>query len=99
MRYPVAGSANADVSLALVGLDDAHIPVAWDREQSPYLAAVSYKQAEPLLLVQTRDQCMTEVRRVDPDSGETTAVASDHDPDWVELVAGTPDLTPDTPAT
>ncbi|HEY2299879.1 MAG TPA: prolyl oligopeptidase family serine peptidase [Jatrophihabitans sp.] len=95
VRYPVAGSANADVSLAIVRLDGAQVAVTWSREEFPYLAAVSYKQAEPLLLVQSRDQRTTEVLRVDAASGKCTAVASEHDPVWVELVPGTPDLTPD----
>ena len=95
VRYPVAGSANADVSLALVGLDGTQTAVTWDRERFPYLAAVSYQQSEALLLVQTRDQRSVEVLRVDAGSGATKAIASDHDADWVELVPGTPDLTPD----
>ncbi len=95
VRYPVAGSANAAVSLALVGLDGTQTWVPWEHEQFPYLAAVSYQQAEPLLLVQSRDQCTVELLRVDPASGATTAIASDHDADWVELVPGTPDVTPD----
>ncbi len=37
-RYPVAGTANADVSLWRIGLDGVRAEVAWDREEFPYVA-------------------------------------------------------------
>ena len=41
-RYPVAGAANAEVTLWLVGLDGGRAEVLWDRAAFEYLAAVSW---------------------------------------------------------
>ena len=40
VRYPAAGTANADVGLHVLALDGGSIEVAWDHERYPYLAAV-----------------------------------------------------------
>ena len=91
VRYPAAGQANAQVELAVLGLDGGRVPVEWDRATLPYLAAVTWPEQGPLTIaVQRRDQRRVEVRTVDPDTGETSlASAIDGDP-WVELVPGTP---------
>jgi dipeptidyl-peptidase-4 len=91
LPYPAAGTANADVRLAVVGLDGGRVEVAWDRAAFPYLAAVAWPPGGPLtLLVQSRDQTATRVLRADPDSGATADLAAQHDPAWVELVPGVP---------
>jgi len=91
LPYPAAGTANADVRLAVVGLDGGRVEVAWDRAAFPYLAAVAWPPGGPLtLLVQSRDQTATRVLRADPDSGATAELAAQHDPAWVELVPGVP---------
>jgi dipeptidyl-peptidase-4 len=91
LPYPAAGTANAEVRLAVVGLDGGRVEVAWDRAAFPYLAAVVWEPDGPLtLLVQSRDQTATRVLAADPDSGATTELASHHDPVWVELVPGVP---------
>jgi len=91
LPYPAAGTANADVRLAVVGLDGGRAEVAWDRAAFPYLAAVAWPPGGPLtLLVQSRDQTATRVLRADPDSGATAELAAQHDPAWVELVPGVP---------
>ena len=95
VRYPAAGSANADVTLALISLDGTRRPVNWDRAGFPYLAAVSFRTSEPLLLVQSRDQRTVQVLEVDRRTGETTVRHEGSDARWVELVPGTPDTTPD----
>ncbi len=95
VRYPVAGADNASVTLALIARDGEHVPVTWDNTAFPYLAAVSFRTDDPLLLVQSRDQRTTQVLGVDRASGVTSLRHTDHDAHWVELVPGTPDLTPD----
>jgi dipeptidyl-peptidase 4 len=91
LPYPAAGTANADVGLHVLNLDGGRAEVAWDRAAFPYLAAVGWDPGAPLtLLVQSRDQTATRVLAADPGTGATTELAAQHDPAWVELVAGTP---------
>ena len=99
IRYPAAGTANADVTLHLLGLDGSRTAVDWDRDFFPYLAAVDWTRAGLTLLVQARDQQGSMVLQVDtsaaPTCGETTVSTHDYDDAWVELVPGTPARLPD----
>ena len=99
VRYPAAGTPNADVTLHLVGLDGSRTVVDWDREFFPYVASVGWTAAGLVMLVQSRDQQGSMVLRVDvgdgPTRGATTVVAHDDDDAWVELVPGTPALLAD----
>jgi dipeptidyl-peptidase 4 len=89
--YPAAGTPNAEVALALIGLDGSRTEVAWDRERYPYLARVHWSAAgPPLLLAQSRDQRTQVHLSVDPATGETTTVLSETDPVWLELFPGAP---------
>jgi dipeptidyl-peptidase-4 len=91
LPYPAAGTDNAEVSLHVVDLDGRRVEVGWDRAAYPYLAAVRWDAGGPLtLLVQSRDQTATLVLAADPDTGAVTELAAQHDPAWVELVAGVP---------
>ncbi|MEU6813353.1 alpha/beta fold hydrolase [Streptomyces sp. NPDC046860] len=95
VRYPAAGTANAEVTLFVIGLDGTRTEVRWDRERHPYLARVHWSQAgAPLLQVQSRDQRAQAYLAVDPDTGETRTVHTDEDPTWLELFAGVPAWTP-----
>lgn len=95
IAYPSAGTPNADVRLFLIGLDGSRTEVVWDRDLSPYLAAVHWSSAgEPLLLVQARDQRGQRCLSVDTASGETSVRHEETDPTWLELVSGVPALTP-----
>ena len=90
IRYPVAGTANAEVTVVLAGLDGSRVPVAWDTAAFPYLASVHWSPRGPALLhVQTRDQRTMVVLAVAED-GTTTSLATDTDPAWVTIVRGTP---------
>ncbi len=99
IRYPAAGTANANVTLHLLGLDGTRTAVDWDRSVFPYLAAVDWGDGGLLLLVQSRDQRGSMVLRVDTEvgttRGETTVLLHDDDDAWVELVSGTPRLLDD----
>ena len=93
--YPAAGTANADVSLLLIRLDSSQAEVSWDRTAFPYLAAVSWDSADPLLVVQTRDQRRMRLLQADPATGETTLIREDTDPKWLDIVPGVPARTSD----
>jgi dipeptidyl-peptidase 4 len=91
LPYPAAGTDNAEVGLFVVDLDGRRVEVGWDRAAYPYLAAVRWEAGGPLtLLVQSRDQTATLVLAADPATGAVTELAAQHDPAWVELVAGVP---------
>ncbi|AEY91491.1 peptidase [Streptomyces hygroscopicus subsp. jinggangensis 5008] len=95
IRYPAAGTPNADVRLFVCGLDGTRTEVVWDRARYPYLARVHWSEAgAPLLLVQARDQRSQLYLAVDPDSGATRMVHADEDPTWLELFAGVPCWSP-----
>ncbi|WP_137814968.1 S9 family peptidase [Gandjariella thermophila] len=96
VAYPVAGTGNAVVRLAVVGLDGNWLDVTWDDAAFPYLADVHWSSGgAPLVTVQSRNQRTLRVLAVDPDTGATTLLAEDTDPHWVELVPGAPVWTPD----
>jgi dipeptidyl-peptidase-4 len=91
MRYPAAGTANAEVSLHVLALDGGSVEVSWDRATFPYLATVAWIDAGRLLLsVQSRDQRTLDVLEADATTGATWSRHTDHDPAWVELVPGSP---------
>jgi dipeptidyl-peptidase-4 len=99
VAYPAAGTPNADVSLALIGLDGLHgarTEVEWDRERYPYLARVHWSAAgPPLLLVQARDQRSQLYLSVNTETGGTSLLRTDEDPVWLDLFPGVPAWTPD----
>ncbi|HYY78449.1 MAG TPA: prolyl oligopeptidase family serine peptidase [Actinomycetes bacterium] len=91
LRYPAAGTANADVRLFVADLDGGLVEVGWDRAAFPYLAQVVWRDGAPLtLLVQSRDQRALRVLAADPGSGDTAELARAADPAWLELVPGVP---------
>lgn len=72
VAYPAAGTPNASVGLALLGLDGSRTDVTWDQERYPYLARVHWSAAgPPLLLVQSRDQRAQRYLTVDTKTGAT----------------------------
>jgi dipeptidyl-peptidase-4 len=93
VRYPAAGTPNADVSLLLATI--ANEPgdgttakleeVDWDRAAFPYLAAVAWDET-PLIVVQTRDQRV--MRLINAATGEL--LREDADPDWTDVIDGLP---------
>jgi dipeptidyl-peptidase-4 len=93
VRYPAAGTPNADVSLLLATIaneagDGASAKleeVDWDRAAFPYLTAVSWGET-PLIVVQTRDQKV--MRLINAATGEV--LREDADPDWTDVVDGLP---------
>jgi dipeptidyl-peptidase 4 len=96
VRYPAAGTANADVTLALLGLDGSRLAVEWDRTAFPYLAEVQWRRGHaPLLHLQSRDQRRMQILAVDVGSGGTRPVHTEDAEPWIELCAGVPGWTGD----
>ncbi|HEV8220851.1 MAG TPA: prolyl oligopeptidase family serine peptidase [Streptosporangiaceae bacterium] len=91
VRYPAAGTQNADVTLAVVRLDGRRTEVSWDRAAYPYLAAACWQDGgPPLLVVQSRDQRRQQLLAVDAGTGATSAVRDESDPHWLNLMPGVP---------
>jgi dipeptidyl-peptidase-4 len=96
IAYPVAGTANADVSLAVLGLDGSRVDVDWDRAAFPYVATAHWSAGgPPLALVQTRDQRTQRILAIDPETGGTSVLHEETDPDWVDIKPGVPAWTKD----
>jgi dipeptidyl-peptidase-4 len=90
IRYPAAGTANADVTLHVLRLDGTGTEVTWDRGAYEYLAAAEWDSQGPLLSVQSRDQRTVMVLAADAVTGQTTLLHTERDDAWVELAPGTP---------
>jgi dipeptidyl-peptidase 4 len=92
VRYPQAGTDNADVSLAVLGLDGSRVDIDWDREAFPYLINVTWNDRCPLtLLVLSRDQKRWLVLEADPGSGKAQTIFEDTAAHWQTVVTGVPD--------
>ncbi|MQS37271.1 S9 family peptidase [Streptomyces katsurahamanus] len=105
--YPAAGTANAEVSLRIVRLDgttagvrlpaaadeSSHPPGTWTDTAFEYVASAGWDGSGPYARVQTRDQRTAVLLAVDPLTGGTEPLDSEHDAAWVELVPGLPGRT------
>jgi dipeptidyl-peptidase-4 len=106
VAYPAAGTPNAYVSLVILRLNGAgaqtseeagaraatgsRTAVAWDRGEFPYLVSAYWDERGPLIVVQSRDQRVMRLLRVDQWNGETGLEFADTDPVWLEVVPGVP---------
>lgn len=90
VRYPFAGTKNADVSLLVVSLAGDRVPVAWDRRAYEYLASADWSAARPLIAVERRDQRSMLVLEVDPATGSADVLQEIVDDRWVDVVPGLP---------
>jgi dipeptidyl-peptidase-4 len=93
-RYPAAGTADAEVSLwhLTVGDDEGEaVQLRWDRDRYPYLVSVRWAgEHPPLLVVEQRDHHASAVLAADVVTGDTTVLAEDQDPAWVDRPGGLP---------
>ena len=96
-RYPAAGTANADVGLSIVELEERRrVDVRWDRDELPYLADVLWRPDGDLTLVTLdRAQSRQVVHSVDLTNGATEVVAEHGDDAWIDVVPGAPRWLPD----
>jgi dipeptidyl-peptidase-4 len=86
-RYPAAGTANAEVSLFVLGLDGSRVAVPFEQE---YLVTASWNAHGPAIVTLSRDQRTRRLLAVDPSTGATEFVREDTDPAWLDIVPGVP---------
>jgi len=80
IAYPAAGTANADVSLHVVGLDGKSVELSWDRVAYEYVTSAGWDEHGLLVGVQSRDQRTLR-------QSAAVAPAADGNPAQVELGA------------
>lgn len=90
IRYPAAGTPNAEVTLQLLSLEGERVEVEWDRKAYEYLVAAGWDAHGPFITVQSRDQRIVRTLAVDPETGATEVLHERTDPAWVEIIDGTP---------
>ena len=78
IRYPAAGTNDADVSLFVLSLHGTRVEVEWDRRALPYLVQVDWSEGRPLtLLVESRNHSAWQVLAADPTKGATGVLTED----------------------
>jgi dipeptidyl-peptidase-4 len=90
VRYPAAGTANAEVTAFIASVAGKLTRVQWDGQAFPYLVTACWSAPGLLLVVQSRDQKELRLLRVDPATGQTTVLRADTDPVWTDIVPGVP---------
>src|SRR5450755_38830 len=110
VRYPSAGTTNAEVTAFIATLTGQLTPVSWDNLAFPYLVTACWagtgggsnsgggtgqQPRPPLLVVQSRDQRELRLLAVDPGTGQTAVLRADTDPRWTDIVPGVPAWTAD----
>ncbi|MGY4989907.1 prolyl oligopeptidase family serine peptidase [Streptomyces nigrescens] len=90
IRYPAAGTPNAEVTLQLLSLEGERVEVEWDRKAYEYVVAAGWDAHGPFITVQSRDQRVVRTLAVDPETGATEVLHERTDPAWVEIIGGTP---------
>ncbi len=104
LRYPAAGTANAEVTVHVLGLDGRRTPVRLPAEADPehhpdgrwtdmrfeYVTAAGWDACGPYVQIQTRDQRSAELFEADPDTGSARPLHLLRDRAWVPLTPGTP---------
>jgi len=91
IRYPAAGTPNAEVSAFIASVAGKLTRVSWDGQAFPYLVTASWGAGRaPLLVVQSRDQKELRLLSVDPGTGQSTVLRADTDPVWTDIVPGVP---------
>ncbi|MEE8601112.1 S9 family peptidase [Euzebya tangerina] len=90
IRYPAAGTPNAEVTLHQVSLNGEVTPLVWDRDSYPYLAEVTWPTGHPAtVVVQSRNQQRLAFLEL-TDTGEFRTIATEDDSPWIELIPGSP---------
>ena len=91
VRYPAAGTTNAYVGLAIIGLDGSRIDVDWSQGDFEYLCDVSWPpNGAPTVVVQSRDQRTLAILAIDETTGATRELRRIVDAAWTDLVPGVP---------
>ena len=91
IRYPAAGTPNAEVTAFIASVAGQLTQVSWDGQAFPYLVTACWEAAgPPLLVVQSRDQKELRLLSVDPGTGQTTVLRADTDAVWTDISPGVP---------
>jgi dipeptidyl-peptidase 4 len=91
VRYPAAGTANAEVTLWIADPDGGTAMMAdWDREAFEYVPGAGWDEHGPYAVVQSRSQRVVQFLEIDPSTGHTRVRAEQRDDCWVQLVPGLP---------
>src|ERR1700722_9549999 len=91
IRYPSAGTPNAEVTAFIASVAGKLTRVVWDGAAFPYLVTACWSaEGPPLLVVQSRDQKEQRLLSVDPATGQTAVLRADTDPAWTDIVPGVP---------
>ncbi len=87
LRYPRAGTDNADVRLGLIAATGGNpLWVEWPREKLPYLATVVWREGGPLMLtLLTRSQRDLELVTVDLKTGQIQRLLQEHSDAWINI--------------
>ncbi|WP_203817432.1 S9 family peptidase [Paractinoplanes ferrugineus] len=89
-RYPAAGTANAVVSLHVLGRDGTRVDVDFGWDDYEYLVKVEWDVHGLLAVLQNRPQTVLRTVAVDPDTGTVRTVAESRDAAWTQIVPGVP---------
>jgi dipeptidyl-peptidase 4 len=90
VRYAAVGTANAEVTLWIAGLDGARTQVCWDRTAFEYVPGAGWDAHGPYAVVQSRDQRTVRFLGIDQVTGATSVLGEQRDECWVQLVPGAP---------
>ncbi|MBL9040119.1 MAG: DPP IV N-terminal domain-containing protein [Myxococcales bacterium] len=87
LRYPRAGTDNAEVRLGIIAVTGGNpLWVSWARDRLTYLATVVWREGGPLMLtLLTRSQRDLELLAVDPKTGQTQKLLSEHSDAWINI--------------
>lgn len=90
--YPRPGHPNVDVELAVFPLGRGKpVWLQWDRKRYPYVASVTWDLHGGLTFqAMSRDQKDLVLFRVDPATGATRPLISEHDDAWLNCTPGLP---------
>jgi len=92
MRYPAAGTANAEVQLWWVNPSGQSVQLRWDSDRYPYLASVNAGAGGTVVELLTRDQRTVSIRRVDLLTQELVEIQQRTDAAWIDVMPAVPCL-------
>lgn len=92
-RYPVAGSDNAIVGLALFDVaTGARVDIETNHGSFPYLVHVAWLGSGLITVWMNRAQTILRTLCIDPNTGGTRTILERSESTWIELTPGTPVL-------
>lgn len=90
VRYAAVGTANAEVTLWVVGLDGSRTEARWDRGAFEYVPGAGWDAHGPYAVVQSRNQRTVRFLGIEPVGGQTRVLSEQRDACWVQLIPGLP---------